>query len=84
MSEAQKISSALMFQDGQMGAFDEHGYQISELQKGLLSMWAEEAIRLGYDPEGVEINNMKIHHTDECGWITLSVKTYDELHGKRI
>lgn len=50
------IKTVLVFGNGNIAVGDENGNQIPELQQfNLLQLWAEKAVEMGYQTEGVEI-----------------------------
>jgi hypothetical protein len=61
-----------VFLNLQIAVFDRQGNQVSALQTGLMTLWAEYAERQGYDPDGASIEvaagvRWRIRKT-EIGW----------------
>lgn len=65
---SKKIAKVMMFGVGQVAVFDEQGHQIPELQVSMVHLWCENAVKEGFNPEGIRIDH-------QSGYVTEIFKT---------
>ena len=71
MSDLKKITGPMaMFRTGACVVFNK-GEQVPELHKSFISLWAEYAVSLGYDPEGLKF---KIQDVPNEEWVVFKTE----------
>lgn len=67
-----EIQTVMIFGNMNLCAFDEQGNQIPEIQRNLVSLWAEHAEKNGYNVHGVVVETFsgkwKIFRTSDGGF----------------